>query len=57
MSALDAVAASVARQRASDTGAGSETAVDPELAELARIRDAGLLEAYILLFRPDAGIA
>jgi tetratricopeptide (TPR) repeat protein len=54
--ALDSVVAWVKSRRASDKSS-TGLAVDPELAELVGIRDAGLLEAYILLFRPTAGIA
>ncbi len=54
--ALGTVADVVARER-DDKQGGGEKDMDPELAGLIRIRDAGLLEAYILLFRPDAGIA
>jgi hypothetical protein len=44
------------RLKESATGAAG-TSLRSDLAELARIHAAGLLEAYILLFRPDEGIA
>ena len=37
--------------------AGKVKALDPNLARLVRLHDEGLLEAYVLLARPDAGIA
>jgi tetratricopeptide (TPR) repeat protein len=55
--ALGAVADTVAERLAESKKKGGKAKLDPELAELVRIRDAGLLEAYVLLFRADAGIA
>jgi tetratricopeptide (TPR) repeat protein len=52
--ALSAVAVA-ARDRARDDK--SKVVLRADLAALVTIHEAGLLEAYILLFRPDAGIA
>ena len=55
--ALGAAADTVAERLAESKKEGKKPKVDPELAELVRIREAGLLEAYVLFFRADAGIA
>jgi tetratricopeptide (TPR) repeat protein len=46
----------VAEAAAKDLKSGKVKALDPSLANLVKLNEAGLLEAYILLARPDEGI-
>ena len=47
----------VAEAAAKDIKAGKLKPVNPQIAALVKLNEAGLLEAYILFARPDAGIA
>lgn len=47
----------VAEAASKDLKSGKIKTLDPSLANLVKLNDAGLLEAYILLARPDDGIA
>jgi tetratricopeptide (TPR) repeat protein len=47
----------VAEAAAKDIKDGKLKPVDPQIAALVKLNEAGLLEAYILFARPDAGIA
>jgi tetratricopeptide (TPR) repeat protein len=47
----------VAQLAAKDLKSGKVKSLDPSLATLVKLNDAGLLEAYILFARSDAGIA
>ena len=47
----------VAEAAAKDIKAGKLKPVNPQIAALVKLNEAGLLEAYILFAHPDAGIA